>query len=82
MNLILEANGVDVDSWTREFMQTTVSFAVWNHERGVQDVEVRLDRELDHDGSPYTRCALRAETVRGDISAGATASPGWSSRCW
>ena len=74
MNLVLETNGVDVDTWAREFMQTTVSFAVWNHALGVQEVEVRLDRELDHDGSPYTRCTLRAETARGVVSAGATAT--------
>ena len=73
MKLVLETNGVDVDAWIREFAQTTVRFAIWHHELGVEDVTVRLDRELDHDGSAYTRCSLRAATARGVVAAGATA---------
>ena len=72
MQLFLDANGLEIDAWLTDFTSATVVFAVWHHEKRVEGVAIRLDRETDHDGKAYVRCALRADTAGGPVSSGAT----------
>ncbi len=71
MKLHFESRDLEIDAWLREFAWTSAAFATWHHEMDVEEVRIVLNRERDHDGSPYVRCGIRARTPRGMLSAGA-----------
>lgn len=72
MKLVVEAEGFEIDAWLRDFVETSVVFAIWHHELQVETVLFRLDRATNEEAEPYVRCAIRVETQRGPISSGAT----------
>ena len=73
MELVMETRGVDADEWLKDYVGTTIVFAVWRQEMRVAAVRVMLDGETDVDGREYVRCGLRAHVPgQPPVCAGAT----------
>ncbi|MCG8589204.1 MAG: hypothetical protein MJE66_07925 [Proteobacteria bacterium] len=74
MKLVLKAGDLEIDAWLEDYLRTTVVFATWWVRRpAVEAVEILLDRVGGGAGSPYVRCALRAERPgRAAVASGAT----------
>ena len=71
MKILVEAEGLDLDTCLEDYIRKTVVFAISYY--GLQGVHVRLDRHSEGPSLPYVRCGLRAETEdRQWISSGAT----------
>lgn len=75
MKLVLEARDLEIDAWIRDYVRTTVGFAIWHHALDFEAVHVRLDCARDEQGDAYLRCGLRAQLASGEaVSSGATAT--------
>lgn len=61
MKLVLEAKGRPVDAWLRDYVRTTVVFAIWRHDLPFEILHVELDGAEDEKGMAYSRCGIRAE---------------------
>ncbi len=81
MRLVLQTEGIEVDDWLHDFLRTTVSFAVWHREIGIDEVEMRVDRQVDCENRTYIRCALRVSSPLGEFTAGATGGDVCAAAC-
>ena len=72
MKFVLEAEGLEIDAWLRDYVRTTVIFAIWHHTQSFAAVHVQLDCARDEKDDPYVHCGLRAELSNGGaVSSGA-----------
>ena len=72
MDLRIESPDIELSAWERLYAHTTVSFAVWHHERPVEWMTLRLERACDPEGRVWVRCGLRGEVGARPVAAGAT----------
>ena len=73
MKLIWDAGGIQSDDWLREYLVTTVTFAIWQPGLQIDCLRARLDHVEHEKGASYVRCALRVEIPgQGHLSSGAT----------
>lgn len=73
MKLVLEAKGLEIDAWIREYVRTTIVFAIWHHALRFDAVHVQLECARDEKDDLYVRCGILAKLSSGRVvSSGAT----------
>jgi hypothetical protein len=73
VKIVLEAKGLEIDAWIRDYVGTTVVFALWHHALRFDAVHVQLACPRDEKDDLTVRCDLLAQISSGRVvSSGAT----------
>lgn len=78
MRLAIEAKKIEIDALLSEWIRTTLLFAAWNFDVGVENISIRLDREPDEESVFRYDCGVVAHTEIGPVAAEGTGSDVWA----